>query len=296
MTKRGFTLIELLIALTILAVIAAIVYASFSSIINSTDDARINSTALRLQDFLSQSFTTNLTCVYADEELQQEVFNFVGVDEEGPHGPADKLRFCSSAPLAGAPAMPGDIKEVQYEVLSETDEGSNLNLGGVSEGNQQAVTVPLDAAAYRMLQALETPLLGANVQEIDNESGNFVPDESYQSPSWSVPVRSMNIRYFDGIDWVDQWDSVEMGRLPWCVEVKINFARTEAQVEAESAQEFDPETDADLTLEIPIPVAIGTTEQSRYSEAYDNEAERVMDGDNNNDGTQNSSSKPDKKQ
>lgn len=284
MNKRGFTLVELLIALTILAIIAAIVYASFASVINSTDDARINSTALRLQDFLSQSFSTNLTCVYADDALQQEVFDFVGVDEEGPHGPADKLRFCSSAPLAGAPAMPGDIKEVRYEVLSETDEGSNLNLGGVSEGNRQAVTVPVDAAGYRMLQALETPLLGANVQEIDNQSGNFVPDESYQAPSWTVPVRSLNIRYFDGIDWVDQWDSVEMGRLPWCVEVKINFARTEAQVEAESAQEFDPEEDADLTLEIPIPIAIGTTEQSRYSEAYDNEAERVMGGDSN-DGT-----------
>lgn len=263
--SRGFTLLELLVALTILAVLAAIVYATLSSVLNATDAVRSESMELRLREFLVENITTNIATVYIDPLCQQEVFQFVGKDEEGPHGPADALRFCSTTPLAGAPAMPGDIKEVRYEVLSETPEESGLDLG-VTEEESAAGVVPEGTEAYRMLQATETPLLGANVQQVDAEAGNFVPDESYKSPSWTLPIRSMNIRYFDGVDWVDDWNSLDLSRLPWCVEIKINFARTEAQLEAESSQDFDPEEDPDLTLVVPIPVAQGTDENTRFLE------------------------------
>lgn len=262
---RGFTLLELLIAMTILAVLAAVVYATLSSILNATDSARAETMELRLREFLVDSITTNLSTLYVDPFYQQEVFQFVGKDEEGPHGPADALRFCSTAPLAGAPAMPGDIKEVRYEVLSETPEDSGLDLAVTEEEAERGV-VPEGTEAYRMLQAMETPLLGANVQQVDADAGYFVPDESYKSPSWTLPIRSMNIRYFDGTDWVDDWDSMELRRIPWCVEIKINFARTQAQLEADASQQYDPEEDPDLTLVVPIPVAHGTDENTLLAE------------------------------
>ncbi len=256
MARRGFTLLELLVAVVILSVVVAVVYASFASVLNSVDAARVGAEEMRLREFLIKSFSTNLSTVYVDPYMEQEVFQFIGEDERGPHGPADTLRFCSTAPLLGGMALPGDIKEVIYSVTDEKPE-DELNLG-LDEGENSAG----DEYRGRMLVSTEVPLLGANVQGLEGDTGFFEPDSDYVAPSWSVPIRTFDVKYYDGEEWVDDWNSVEMGLLPWCVQIQINFARTPDQLEAERAAGVDPEEDPDLTLVLPIPVGLGQTESS----------------------------------
>ena len=70
----------------------------------------------------------------------------------------------------------------------------------------------------------------------------------------------MNIQYFDGEEWVDDWDSITQGRLPWAVDIRINFARTADELEAERIQHYDLEKDAEFQLVVPIPAGVGVTD------------------------------------
>ncbi len=251
--RVGFTLLEVLVATSILAVIAAIVYATLSTVIGSIETTRVQSEELRLRQFLVRSMSANFATIYIDADRQDETFALIGTDENGSEGPADSIRFCSTAALQGGAAMPGDLKEVIYEV-AESSKSDDVIDTRMEETEERF----LDERPSRMLRSIETPLLGANVQEIDSSKGTFVPDSAYESPSWTVPIRSMNIRYFDGEEWVDDWDSVAIGRLPWCVEIRLNFARSKAQLELEAEEDFSLTEDPDMILVMPIPMGLGS--------------------------------------
>jgi len=63
----------------------------------------------------------------------------------------------------------------------------------------------------------------------------------------------MNLDYFDGQKWRDDWNSQDAGCLPWCVRIRINFAKTEEEVDAEKADGIDPSENPDFEMVVPIP-------------------------------------------
>jgi len=112
-----------------------------------------------------------------------------------------------------------------------------------------------------------------------------------------VPIRTFDIRYYDGAEWVDEWDSEIVGRLPWSVHVKVNFARTEEQIEEEEDENIDIEEDPDFEMVIPLPTGFGRLQDGREIAAM--EAERGLQerqrelegvGDRDSDGDEPSSS------
>lgn len=277
----GFTLIELLVAITLMVIVTGIVYSSFFAVVTATDTARVAAEQLRLRQFLTRSFSQNLSQTYGDwrpgaimRELPGNVETAVrnmdgnvdvegdetlarywleGIDDQGAYGPADSITFATTAPLIGGTALPGVLKQVTYEVVRGTnEEGDFLEL----DDDVRSVT----------LQATETPIFEAADFEEGDDAGDFdakgdlLGDVTYESPGWSVPVRTMDIQYFDGEDWVDDWDSVEMGRLPWSVHIRINFARPPSQLRAEASQGFNDEDDPDYEFVISLPGGVGLTE------------------------------------
>ncbi|GMV91959.1 MAG: hypothetical protein AMXMBFR82_17370 [Candidatus Hydrogenedentota bacterium] len=267
MKRAGFTLIEVLIAISILSVIVLVLYASFSSVTNTMEAARVSSEELRLRMFLQRSFRSNLMSIYTDRTMENEVFRFVGVDDETRDGPNDNLRFVSVNTLMGGKALPGDLKEVRYGTIG--GEESEFNPIDFNEDSDS----PLDDQLK--LQALETPIFGSNAQELDEETGFLKPSEesessmgigetpTYEAPSWSVPIRTVDFSYFDGLEWVDEWDSQLVGRIPWCVRVRINFARTEEQLEEEKRERLDILEYPDFDMVVPLPPGLGTTQDAR---------------------------------
>ncbi|MBN2308458.1 MAG: hypothetical protein JXR94_05775, partial [Candidatus Hydrogenedentes bacterium] len=179
---------------------------------------------------------------------------FVGLSDNGTDGPLDSVRFVSNAPLMGGAALPGDLKEVRYEVVG--GEASEMALSMDEE----------DEADQLQLMAVETPLLGANVQELEEESGEFSPDPNYEAPNWTVPIRTFDVRYFDGAEWVEEWDSMLTGRMPWCVQVRINFAKPDEQLELEQEERYDLIEDPDFEMVIAIPAGLGATQDARLLE------------------------------
>lgn len=268
--RRGFTLIELLVAITILSIIVAMIYASFSSVVYSVEDARAESEQLRTQQFLARSLTQNLgqalegwspgaafrtfNPATAGGAQQGQIdrgimrYQFVGTDDVGSNGPMDSLSFASSAPLLGAQALPGQVKLVTYE-LQEDEDTDPLATG---EPRQLFLTVT------------ETPLINTGAgPEQGFGTANQMAEQVHQaaetmgapSVSWSVPVYAWDLTYYDGQRWVDTWDSLQLGRLPWMVRARIKLDSPENDEFAER-RELDPEKDPTV-IELMIPVPIG---------------------------------------
>jgi hypothetical protein len=66
--------------------------------------------------------------------------------------------------------------------------------------------------------------------EVDRLTGSFdEPAESESSLAEAAEflapeINSLSFRYFDGIDWQDEWDSLERGAIPTAIEIVIGFA------------------------------------------------------------------------
>jgi prepilin-type N-terminal cleavage/methylation domain-containing protein len=267
--NAGFTLIEVLLAIVILAVVVAMVYTSFSSVTTTIGVSRVRSEELRLRQFLERSLQTNFASVYIDQGLGLPGYQFIGIDEDSPDGAIDSIRFASSASMMGGLALPGDLKEVRYEVL-----GVEGRIGDFS------LEEDIDEDAGPQLRATETPLAVANLMalsgEVDDPDRDTESDLDFEAPTWTVPIRSFDVSYYDGMEWVDEWDSEVVGRLPWSVHVKINFARTEEQIEQEEDDRIDIEEDPDFEMMIPLPAGIGRIQDGR--EIASMESERDLQG------------------
>jgi hypothetical protein len=148
--------------------------------------------------------------------------------------------------------LPGDVKEVRYEIFGADE------FEGLSDDEEDA--------SQTYLQTTETPLLAGNIQGLDEDIGGFIAPEGFESPTWTVPIRTMDIQYFTGEEWVDEWDSLVTGRMPWCIHIRLNFAKTEEQLEAEESEGYDPFDDPDLEIAIPIPAGLGGTQDIRLLE------------------------------
>ncbi len=254
--SAGFTLIEVLLAIAILAVVVSMVYTSFSSVTTTIGVSRVNSEELRLRQFLERSFQNNFASVYMDQGLGLPGYQFIGLNEDSPDGPVDSIRFASSALMMGGMALPGDLKEVRYEVL-----GVEGRIGDFSLRDD------VDEDAGPQLRATETPLSVANLMalsgDVDDPERESESDSGFDAPTWTVPIRSFDVRYYDGAEWVDEWDSEVVGRLPWSVHVKVNFARTEAQIEEEENDRIDIEEFPDFEMVIPLPAGMGRIQDAR---------------------------------
>lgn len=278
----GFTLIELLVTIAVLVVITGIVYSSFASVTSGTDRVRVTAQELRLRQFLERNFIENFSSAFVPPEDQTAIFQqqqqqqaggldlpddqledveyFEGVSEGGIDGPQDSIAFWSAAPVRGGVQLPGDRKIVRYEVSSDRAERYGLSYNAATDEEDQ----------HLYLMASEAPWLEGDDFEIEEEDSyeqENVEDAEFDGPSWRVPIRSMDIEYFDGEEWREEWRYSDEQRLPWAVRIRINFAKTEAQLDEEYEAGFDPEDDPDFDLIVSLPAGLGTADAEFTSDS-----------------------------
>jgi len=250
-TTRGFTMLEVLVAVTILAMICTIVFSSFSSVVTTSEFARESAAQTRFQAYIHASFRENMASIYSDPSCMQIPYSLLGEDEGGGGGDADSLEFCTSLPMPGATALPGVLRRVKYELVSE-----NEAEGGIAG----TMTIDGSAGGRTLLEISESPLL------LDGGDDELAMDESAMEDEAlvrSVPVQSMNIRYYDieAEDWVDSWDSIDLKRMPWAIEVSINLSRTREELQSLYGQGVDLNEEPDLRMTFPVPLGAGTLRQ-----------------------------------
>lgn len=236
-TSRGFTLLEVIVA----SAMVSLLIGGVSVSLHVAHRAR-RSTVERIEPVR----TARMVMEAVARDLQAAVpptgvlaGEFVGTDGRNESGDADTLRFCGSTAasasildaveaadaaaesrtsVAASPARRGDVRAMSYR-LATADE---LAAGGnVAFENGEASEN--EGPAFRLL--------------VRREEGDALAAESVD-PTDRVLCRravSLNLRYYDGSQWLDEWDSTTRDNaLPTAVEVTVGIA-TEAAGRAGSA-------------------------------------------------------------
>jgi len=184
----GFTLLEILITMAILAILATMVYASFSASIRMIERVDSEADIYREARFILARLSEELSMAYRPKGKAIPEAIFVGENGVMDGRPQDSLRFTSlshARSIADEAASDLNLIEYRFEIDPE-DRGWVLlhrernNLDGLSQGG----------------------------------SGEFVIGEG---------IYSLNLRYFDGKTWVDGWDAESEKALPRVVEIEIQF-------------------------------------------------------------------------
>lgn len=217
--QAGFTLLEMLIALVIMGVLAVSVYSTLrisfrarKSALAAVGPARSAATALSL-------LRRDLESALQPKGLLAG--EFVGEDEVGGGGLAsDVLRFHTCSAVA----------ELSYGDLQEPEEGTTML--SAYGGDPKPVGGDVQKIEFLLVEDKNT----GDFNLVRNVTRNLLA-QTEPEPLEQVICRdvvSFNIRYLDGSEWVDSWDSGQQeDALPPAVEVSLDLRWTEPSERSE---------------------------------------------------------------
>ena len=213
-SRRGFTMLELLVAITIAAVVAGSLYSGlrigFRAQANAESSVEPVRTAELAMGLLRPDFES---AVPATGTLQGA---FLGTDGTGEGGlDADSVEFYTL----------GDPLDA---VLSANTSGASPGVAGMS-ALQGAASPALPGGEVRRVQIGLLP--SATGQVLVRRVYTNLLAQAEEEPYDEVVCRgvaSLNLRYWDGLTWQDNWDSTTIeNNIPSAVEVTIDLRRVQ---------------------------------------------------------------------
>lgn len=210
--ETGFTLMEILVATVAFAILLAALNSVFFSALQLRKRARAVTDSLQEQVQGLQMLRRDLaSCLFTRGLLAGE---FLGVSEGTGRSYNDQLTLiCTSG--SGVPNAPwGDLQRVEYHLVDSLNQ-TNFT------GKDLVRTVTRNLLATVQEQPEPEPILEA--------------------------VQSFQVRYYDGEEWIDSWDStVQPEPIPEAVRVRIEFELPPAD---------DRNTPRRPPIEMVIPIA-----------------------------------------
>jgi len=225
---KGFTLIEIMVATVITMMIIGSVYAAFRSSLNvyQRDETKIimlqrcRSALDRMAQDLSNLFYVEndaelevITQDYSDTEttMDKDMLSFVAIVKPRlDEYLAAEEETASSASEEQKNQLPSDLSRIIYYIDKNPDNEDVDSLMRIETTN-------LDP---QELEEMMTEL------QSTSSSGSSLSEELQEKLKSSVLVDyvgGLNIRYYDGTDWVDTWDMEEEGSLPRAVELTLTI-------------------------------------------------------------------------
>lgn len=205
--RRGVTLLELLTVLVIAVLLAAGLAESFSAAVHYQLNARAPRQTFRAQADFEDRLRNAIARAFVDSDLANDHTYFIGrVDATGNNANdsgtgSTELIFTTEG--ASLPGLAAESPDTDFQVRNET-----LGpIGGVTE-NRMALT-PIGEAGNTqgLFLRKQTPA------DEDPDQGGF---ESVLSDQ----VTSISFEFYDGTDWVAEWDTQTADRrLPAAVRI-----------------------------------------------------------------------------
>ena len=213
--NRGFTLLELLIAMTMMSIIAASLYTSMSIGFMAREKAETVVEKGRSAEIAVELIKGMLTASMVPNGILAGEFE--GEDEQDQYGyDADALSFYTADYNPGEDELASDIEKVELEMSDREDSSERV-----------------------IVRKVTTNLLSPKTLD---------PDEEVLCRG----VRSLNLRYYDGSGWADEWDSSDNDNaLPEAVEITIVLE--EADSRSDENNDDDEEDLYEFTETIILP-------------------------------------------
>ncbi|MBI5746864.1 MAG: prepilin-type N-terminal cleavage/methylation domain-containing protein [Nitrospirae bacterium] len=184
MNSKGFTLIEILLAVGILGIIFSMVYWTFDKTYDVIEGVQMETDRFRSVRLSLNKMSEEISSVYWREEYKDSLF--IGEDIEENGHPMDALRFMSASNYgSSAGGNESDMNIISY-YLEKEEEGET----------------------YKLIHSEITNIFSASEKD----------REAYELGESLI---GLNLRYFNGTDWVDSWNSDELKAVPLTVEIKI---------------------------------------------------------------------------
>lgn len=200
--RKGFTLLEMLAAMSLMVAAAACLYSSLY-------------TGFRAKRSAEAAIEPSTIAANAIEIIKQDILGalpptgilagpFMGADATDAGGlESDILILHTTHTQTSGEVSAGGISEI--ELLLESDDDDSNGNGG-----------------YKLVRRVTSNLLSPRTLE---------PEEQVLSRH----VGSLNIRYFDGYTWLDEWDSTGQGdTLPPAVEIDLRITYKSSELTGET--------------------------------------------------------------
>lgn len=232
---HGFTLIEILVAVAIIAAIGGITYATYAAATQSVSRCRAKIALEQEARAVLRRMAREMRCCYVLPSNPAQ-------DQD--RGAMESSREEEHPDFLGRGNSPGG------ELLQL------LTAGGITRPDESSAG--LSIVAYRFDES-DQALFRRQARPVD--AGDlFSDDENW----WLVArdVRAVELKYFDGTTWREEWDSRDKGELPRAVSVEIAF-------ETEGAAR------ATFTNTILIACRIADANRSRARTAAGNEKDSI---------------------
>lgn len=178
-------------------------------------------------------------------QLQFDVSRLPRVDEYANSSPASMVQ------------IPSDIKTLTYYVRNDSSGGNATisNFGSSSSSSAPAAgsSEPSPTGQGRGLMRLE---MDRAVSAYSENNGS--PSAGYDGAKLLADeVTSITFRYWNGTEWVSDWNSDEMGGLPLAVEIVMTMADANAATSTVPAQNFaaSGSTDPSYRMVVNLPTA-----------------------------------------
>ena len=212
--QYGFTLIEVLLAMAMVAILFTLLYGTFG---NSSD-------LIQAAEQEGESYhMARLTIRQLSQELTSVVQSVNGMVFH-----ATEMAWCP--------------RIARVEILDAGEAGDEGGIGFIAVDAEEAdhpvdcLTFATYAHGHYRPDAKESNLSmvtywldGDKVMHEEETNLFSLSSESVESYPLAEGVEGMNFRFFDGIEWLDEWDAGKQGVLPYAVEVELTFLLPSAE-------------------------------------------------------------------
>ena len=224
-TSLGFTLIEVLLAMAMMALLFTMLYGTFGSTIDSIEAAEqecetYHMARLSIQQ-LYQELTSVVPSLYGTEFhaveraecpqiMRVELVDDIEEEERGrgPRNPTEDGNNEKSVKGIGFVGFDQENDDLPVDCLAFATYAHGRYRPNTKESDLSVVTYWLDG--MKLMHYEETNLFSLS-------------EKSVESYPLAEGVESMSFRFFDGREWVDDWDARVEASLPHAVEVELTF-------------------------------------------------------------------------
>ncbi len=239
--RSAFTLVEILLALGLTAILCAMMFGVYRSCANSRTAIREDLEELRIMRTVMNHIARDLSSAVALKQLNigmdgsPDAAEWVCVDlparrawaeaelgEERPTPEADlrmigyRLRIDEAT---GEPLVIGIERTLERLVTGESTDRPSRGGGGMGE------------SAY---EAAERRQAEEDAKEAEDQ-GEKEEQERIETKFLTESVRYLRLRYFDGTEWLDEWE--DTASVPLAVEISLGFKQAPAAF-LESEEEY----------------------------------------------------------